>query len=81
MGNSDFTRTCSTAARLAFAGRWTRSEVNVKGFMPTRIRCRDKVNALTQQPDISMIKTEMTPFLQACYTALKSVFGMLCGYI
>jgi hypothetical protein len=36
---------CSTVDRLAFAARWTRSEVNMKGFMPTRIRHRDKMSA------------------------------------
>ena len=77
MRNSDFTRTCSTVDRLAFTVRWTRSEVNMEFFMPIRIRCRDKVNAVTQQPDISMVKTETMPLLQACYTALETVFGVL----
>lgn len=81
MRNLDFTPMCSTVGWLAFGARWTRSEVNVEGFMPIRIRCRDKVSASTQQPDVSMVKTETIPFSQASYTVLETVFGMLCGYI
>ena len=66
---------------VAFGARWTRSEVNVEDFMPIRIRCSDKVSAPTQQPDVSMVKTETMLFSQVCYTALETVFGMLCGYI
>jgi hypothetical protein len=43
MGNADVPRICSTVDRLAFGARWTRSEVNVGDFMPTRMRCRDNM--------------------------------------
>jgi hypothetical protein len=76
-----YTHLCSIVDQLAFAARWTRSEKNMEDFMPIRIRWCDKMSASTQQPHISMVKTETTPFLQACYTALETVFGMLCGYI
>jgi len=66
---------------VAFGARWVRSEVNVEDFMLIRIRCRDKVSASTQQPDVSMVKTETMHFSLACYSALETVFGMLCGYI
>ena len=66
---------------VAFGARWARSEVNVEGFMPIRIRCRDKVSASTQQPDISMVKTETMLFSQVCYTTLKAMFGLLYGSI
>jgi hypothetical protein len=49
--------------------------------MPIRIRHCDKISELTQQPHISMVKTEAMSFSQACYTALETVFGVLCGYI
>ena len=81
MWNSDFARMCSTVDRLPFAARWTRSEKNMEGIMPIRIRHRDKTSVLTQQPDISMVKTEAMPFSQACYRALETVFGVLCIYM
>jgi hypothetical protein len=77
MRDPDFTRTFSTVDRLAFAARWTRSEVNMNGFMPTRIGHHDKITALMQQPGISMVKTETMHFLQSPYTAIDTVPGVL----
>ena len=56
-------------------------EVNMKDFIPIRIRCCDKMSASTQQPDISMVKTEAMHFSQACYMVLEMEFGVLCGSI
>jgi len=49
--------------------------------MPIRIKHRDKISALPQQPDISMVKIETMPFLRASYTALEAMFGVLYGSI
>ena len=35
--------------------------------MPIRIRHRDKISALTQQPDISIVKTETMPLRMPSY--------------
>ena len=42
---------------------------------------RDAVITSTQQPDVSLVKTETMHFSQASYTALKAMFGVLCGSI
>jgi len=51
----------------------------MNGFMPTRIGHYDKITALMQQPDVSMVKTETMHFLQASYTAIDSVPAALQG--
>ena len=72
-----FIRMCSTVDRLAFAARWTRSEKNMEGFMPIRIRHRDKNMAETQQPDISALRPEAMLFSKTSYTAMEAMFGVL----
>jgi hypothetical protein len=47
--------------------------------MPIRIGHHDKITALMQQPDISMVKTETMHFLQASYTAIDTVPAVLQG--
>jgi len=77
MRNSDFTRTFSTVDRMAFAARWTRSEVNMEGAMSIRIKHRDKNMVATQQPDISTVRPEAMLFSKASYTAIDIVPGVL----
>ena len=72
---------CSTVGRLAFGARWTRSEKNMEGLMPIRIRCRDKMSASTQHLDIWKVKTEMMPFSKAPCKAIEAMFGVLYGSI
>jgi len=57
-----------------------RFEVVMEGLMPIRIKHRDKNIAATQQPDISPVRPETMLFSKASYTALETVFGVLCGY-
>jgi len=64
-----------------FAAPLMCSEVDMEGFMLTRIRHWDKNIALTQQPGISGLRPKPIPHLQASYTALATVFGVLCRSI
>jgi len=51
----------------------------MEGLMLTRIRHCDKNIALTQQPGISPLRPKPMLHLQASYTAIATVFGVLCG--
>lgn len=51
----------------------------MEGFMVTRIRHCDNNIALTQQPAISALGPKPMLDLQASYTAMATVFGVLCG--
>ena len=73
MGNSDFTRMCSTEDCLAFGVRWTRSEVNMEGLMPISIKHRYKNMAVTQQSEVGSIGPEAMLFSKAFYTAIDTV--------
>ncbi len=53
----------------------------MEGFMPIRIRHRDKNIAWPQLPDISPIRPKAMLYSQASYTAIATVFGVLCGSI
>jgi len=57
------------------------SEVSMEGFMLTRIRHCDKYIASTQQPAISALGPKPMVHLQASYTAIATVFGVLCRSI
>ena len=47
--------------------------------MPIRIRHRDKINASTQQPDVSVVNTKTMHCSQASYTAIDTVPAVLQG--
>ena len=49
--------------------------------MVIRIRLCDKNIASTQQPGISPLRPKSMLYLQASYTAIATVFGVLCGSI
>ncbi|MBT9159893.1 MAG: tyrosine-type recombinase/integrase [Dehalococcoidia bacterium] len=76
-----FTPTSSTVDRPGFAALSMRSEVVMEGFMPIRIRHRDKNIAWPQLPDISPIRPKAMLYSQASYTAIATLFGVLCGSI
>lgn len=67
--------------RPEFAAPSMCSEVDVEGFMLTRIRHCDKNIASTQQPGISGLRPKPILHLQASYTAIATVFGVLCRSI
>jgi hypothetical protein len=52
-----------------------------RSFIPICRRRRYKNNASMQQADISMVTTDAILVLQASYTALVTVFGVLYGSI
>ena len=58
-----------------------RSEVDMEDFMLIRIRHCDRNIALTQQPGISALGPKPMLHLQASYTAIATVFGVLCRSI
>lgn len=57
------------------------SEAVTEGFMPIRIRHCDKNTALTKQAGIPGLRPKPIPHLQACCTAIATVFGVLYGSI
>jgi len=67
--------------RPEFAAPSMCSEVDMEGFMLTRIRHCDKNIASTQQTGISGLRPKPILHLQASYTAIATVFGVLCGSI
>ena len=64
MGNSDFTRMCSTADRPGFAAPSMRFEVLMEGLVPIRLKHHDKNSTTTQQLEISLVMPEEIPFSQ-----------------
>jgi hypothetical protein len=60
---------------LAFAALWTRWQVCVEGFMPIRIRHRDKNSASTQQPEMSLVATETALLSKVSWIAPKQYLG------
>jgi len=54
---------------------------NMEGSMVIGIRHCDKNTASTQQPGISALRPKPILHLQASYTAIATVFGVLCGSI
>jgi len=67
--------------RPEFAAPSMCSEVDMEGFMLTRIRHCDKNIASTQQPGISGLRPKPILHLQASCKASATVFGVLCGSI
>jgi len=67
--------------RQEFAAPSICSEVNMESFMLIRIRACDKNIASTQQPGISGLRPKSMLHLQASYTAIATVFGVLCRLI
>jgi len=67
--------------RPEFAAPSMCSEVDVEGFMLIRIRHCDKHIASTQQSSISGLRPKPILHLQASYTAIATVFGVLCRSI
>ena len=61
---------------LAFTSWLIRSEANLKDFMLTHIRYRDKVRVTIQKPSIYMVKTKTIYFSQVYHTSTEMVFGM-----
>jgi len=60
-----------------FAAPLMCSEVDMEGLMLTRIRHSDKNIASTQQPGVSGLRPKPILHLQASYTAIATVFGVL----
>ncbi|HAZ31523.1 MAG TPA: hypothetical protein DCY61_02300 [Dehalococcoidia bacterium] len=56
-------------------------QVKMEDLMPIHIRYGDKNRVLSQRLDISPIAPKTMLYLQASYTAIAAVFGMLCGSI
>jgi hypothetical protein len=52
-----------------------------EGFMPTRIKARDKNIASPQKPKISGVRGRAMFDSQAFYTDIETVLGMLCGSV
>ena len=48
--------------------------------MPIRIRHPDKAGASTEEPDISPVTCKVMHHLEAPYTGLEAVFGVLGQY-
>jgi len=67
--------------RQEFAAPSMCSEVDMEGLMLTRIRHCDKNITSTQQPGISGLRPKPILHLQASYTAIATVFGVLCRSI
>jgi hypothetical protein len=67
--------------RPGFAAPSMRSEMVMEGVMPIRIRHRDKNIASTQLPDSSPFRPQAMLHSQASYTAIATVFWVLCGSI
>lgn len=74
--------------RLQFHGARITSDAGLRAcrelmedFMPIRVRHPDKNSPSTQQPEISLVMLEAMLFSQASYTAIDTVFGVLCGSI
>jgi len=67
--------------RPEFAAPLMCSEVDMESFMMIRIRHCDKNIASTQQPGISGLRPKPILHLQASYTAIATVFGVLYGSI
>jgi len=51
----------------------------MEGFMPTRIRHSDKSIVSMEQLAISPLRPKPTLYLQVSYTAIATVFRVLCG--
>ena len=62
-------------------GFFITDEQDARGFIPIRIKHRNKGSITDQQNDISVIISEMRLFSPASYTANLVVFGFLYGYI
>ena len=67
--------------RPEFAAPLMCSEVDMESLMMIRIRHCDKNIASTQQPGISRLRPKPILHLQASYTAIATVFGVLYGSI
>jgi len=55
------------------------SEVDMKGFMLIRIQHHDKNAASEQQTGVSGLRPKPILHLQASYTAIATIFEVLCG--
>jgi hypothetical protein len=56
------------------SGGWTRWEVIVEEFVPSRIKHRAKNSTSTQQPEMSLIATETALLPKVSYMARPTVF-------
>ena len=74
-------QTPAVSATAVGPARSMRSEVARKSFIPIRLRHPDKNGASPQQPDISSVTRKTTSYTQVFYTALGTMFGVLCGSI
>jgi len=67
--------------RPEFAAPSMCSRVDMGGLMLIHIRRGDKNTASTKQLAVSALRSRLIPYLQASYTAIVTVFGVLRGSI
>ena len=60
--------------RLAFAALWTRCEIVVEGFVPFRIKHRNRNSTSTQQPEMSLVAIDLAQLSKVSYMARTTVF-------